>query len=500
MPEDSPKNAAKEGVSLCMIVRNEEHNLAACLEPVASLVDEIVIVDTGSQDKTREIASRFTSRVFDFEWCDDYAAARNESIAHATHNWIFWLDADDRLDALNVARLAALFATLDTQPRVFHMNCTSRLPVEDSGTLQATHPRLFYRHPELRWTGRVHEQLAPLPSSLGMLWTQTDIDIQHTGYQDAATCRRKLQQKLRLLRMDYATNPHDLSTLFHLGMTLREAGQIVEARKYLSRVAAIAPADASYLSRVYSVLAELSVCQEQFAEALQLVERGLKTSLAGEYLHYLKAYCLDRMGQPEAACGILVQLMTSAPKWQFLMGQPGNLREQLVPRLLAEILGAQGAIDQARAVLDGVVRAFPRDTKAWFIWALTCIAARDEAQLHQVLQRLEQCPAGEIQSLVIRTIWHLRIGPFEPAGVLLDEIIAKAPTLPFARMLRVEYLSRSGAPIASQIRAVRDVLRLAPNSADANRWLENLQRQEQQVVTPPPVIMGAVGNVVLASR
>jgi glycosyltransferase involved in cell wall biosynthesis len=487
-----------------MIVRNEEQNLAACLEPIASLVDEIIVVDTGSQDKTREIASRFSARVFDFEWCDDYAAARNESLAQATGDYIFWLDADDRLDPLNIARLAALFSALDDQPRVFHMNCVSRLPHQDSGTTQATHPRLFYRHPELRWSGRVHEQLSPLPNSLGLLWTQTDIEIQHTGYQDAAACRRKLQQKLRLLRMDYATDPNNLSTLFHLGMTLREAGHAAEARKHLSRVAAIAPAGASYLSRVFSVLAELSIAQEQFAEALQLIERGLQMPLAGDYLQFLKAFCLDRLGQPQAACQILMQLMTAAPSWQFLMGQPGNLREQLIPRLLAEILGAQGAIDQARALLEGVLRAYPLDAKAWFIWALTCIAARDESQLQHVLERLAECPAGEIQAKVLRIVWHLRIGPFEPAGDLLDDVIAKAPTLPFARMLRVEWLSRSGAPIASQIRAVRDVLRLAPNSSDANRWLKNLQQQEQQqqpqLVLPPPVMLGAANNIVLASR
>ena len=79
-----------------MIVRDEERNLEACLAPIAALFDEIVIVDTGSLDRTKEIARQFNARVFDFEWSDDFSAARNESMRHATGEWIFWLDADDR--------------------------------------------------------------------------------------------------------------------------------------------------------------------------------------------------------------------------------------------------------------------------------------------------------------------------------------------------------------------------------------------------------------------
>jgi tetratricopeptide (TPR) repeat protein len=91
-------NGRQNRVSLCMIVKDEEANLPACLESVAGLVQEIVIVDTGSRDGTRQVADRFGARVFDFPWVDSFAAARNESLRHATGDWILWLDADDRLD------------------------------------------------------------------------------------------------------------------------------------------------------------------------------------------------------------------------------------------------------------------------------------------------------------------------------------------------------------------------------------------------------------------
>ena len=82
-------------ISLCMIVRDERETLARCLDSVKEAVDEIIIVDTGSKDETREIARRYTPHVYDFSWKDDFSAARNESFAHATRDFLMWLDADD---------------------------------------------------------------------------------------------------------------------------------------------------------------------------------------------------------------------------------------------------------------------------------------------------------------------------------------------------------------------------------------------------------------------
>src|SRR5882757_3140262 len=98
----SPLRNAK--ISLTMIVRNEENNLPRCLESVRGLFDEIVVVDTGSTDRTAEIARSFGARVFDFVWVDDFAAARNAALARARGAYAFWLDADDRLDPPQHAR------------------------------------------------------------------------------------------------------------------------------------------------------------------------------------------------------------------------------------------------------------------------------------------------------------------------------------------------------------------------------------------------------------
>ena len=95
-------------VSLSLIVKNEEANLPACLQSVAGLVDEVVVIDTGSSDRTREIARAFGAKVFDFPWCDSFSAARNEGLRHATGQWVLWLDADEYFDQPNLEKVKSL--------------------------------------------------------------------------------------------------------------------------------------------------------------------------------------------------------------------------------------------------------------------------------------------------------------------------------------------------------------------------------------------------------
>ena len=95
-------------LSLCMITKNEEQFLADCLNSVKNIVDEIILVDTGSSDKTVEIAKSFEAKIHFFEWCDDFAAARNESLKYATKEWILILDADEiisKSDGLKIKEL-----------------------------------------------------------------------------------------------------------------------------------------------------------------------------------------------------------------------------------------------------------------------------------------------------------------------------------------------------------------------------------------------------------
>ena len=148
-------------VSLCMIVKNEEDVLERCLKSAAELVDEIIIVDTGSTDRTKEIAARFTGKIFDFPWRDDFAAARNESFSHASMDYCMWLDADDVLLEEDQRAFSALKETLD--PAVSVVMAPYHTGFDESGrvTFSCYRERLIKNRAGMVWAGAVHEAVTP---------------------------------------------------------------------------------------------------------------------------------------------------------------------------------------------------------------------------------------------------------------------------------------------------------------------------------------------------
>lgn len=159
-----------------MIVRDEEDTLARCLESVQGVFDEVVIVDTGSVDRTREVAGGFTPNVLDFAWIDDFAAARNHAFDHATGDYVMWLDADDVLLTADRAKLLELKKTL--APPVDAVKCDYHTDFDNAGNLIAStrRIRIIRRGSAFRWVGAVHEDLA---AAQQYHYLDTDIVITH---------------------------------------------------------------------------------------------------------------------------------------------------------------------------------------------------------------------------------------------------------------------------------------------------------------------------------
>lgn len=149
-------------VSLCMIVKDEEDVLARCLESVAGLVDEIIIVDTGSTDRTRRIAERFTSRVYDFDWTDDFAAARNYAFSLAEKEYCMWLDADDVILEEDSAAFMQLKKTLDPAVCVVMAKYNTGFDEHGNVTFSYFRERLIKNHMGMQWEGAVHEAVTPV--------------------------------------------------------------------------------------------------------------------------------------------------------------------------------------------------------------------------------------------------------------------------------------------------------------------------------------------------
>jgi len=204
-------------ISVCMIVKNEEELLPRCLASLRNLADEIILVDTGSEDRTPEIAAEFDCRIFHFPWTGDFAAARNESLRQAGGDWIFIIDADEELSPEGTAAIRRLVE----DPRMEIVSISVYNKSLATGQVSSFLPsiRLFRRRLGLTYQGIVHNRLS-LPDNIQV--SRCDIKLYHYGY-DLARDRleRKKVRTLELLEKQLRENPADMFANFNMAQLLR---------------------------------------------------------------------------------------------------------------------------------------------------------------------------------------------------------------------------------------------------------------------------------------
>lgn len=223
-------------ISLCMIVKNEEQVLGRCLDSIADLMDEIVIVDTGSTDRTKEIAARYTDQIYDFEWVDDFSAARNFAFSKAHMDYIYSADADEVLDEENRKRYRILKDTLLPEIEIVQMKYSNQLQF---GTVynfdEEYRPKLFKRLREFEWQDPIHESIR-----LDPVVYDSDIVIihmpqcSHAG-RDLANFRKQTERGVRLSAHLHEMYARELFVAGNEEDFLAAEGYFAEASKDVSR-------------------------------------------------------------------------------------------------------------------------------------------------------------------------------------------------------------------------------------------------------------------------
>jgi tetratricopeptide (TPR) repeat protein len=455
-------------VSLCMIVKNEEEDLPACLASAADLVDEVVVVDTGSTDRTKEVAASRGARVSDFPWVDSFAAARNESLRQATGRWIFWLDADDRIDEDNRRRLRQLFAGLADDNAAYLMRCLCTSPGR-SGLAVLDHVRLFRNRPDVRWKYRIHEQILPALEQLGHDIRRTDITIQHVGYQEQAEHAQKAERNLRLLQLEDAEHPNDPFVLFNLGVTCQELGRLPEAQAYYRRSLQGAHIGQSFVHKAFAMLVQATRQLGQPHEALAICRHARVSYPDDADLLSQEARLLYQLGDYWGTERCLLQLLEGPrqPDTSLAMSVDTGLRGYLTRHNLAVLYRDLQRLGEAEAQWQAVLAERPDFAAARLGLGELYLAQGRWPEVEQVSAQLQADPRTAVEAAVLRAQKHLAWGEYAAARQVLGEAIARAPQALGPRIVLSRVLWAEGLDPAATERALRDVLALDPNNSEA---------------------------------
>ncbi|MCC7424298.1 MAG: glycosyltransferase [Planctomycetaceae bacterium] len=303
-------------LSLCMIVRDNERTIRPCLESIRPWVDEMIVVDTGSTDRTPEICRELGARVFHFPWCDDFSAARNRSLSYAGGEWIFWMDSDDTIPEACGRQLRAL-ADGEHSDHVLGYVMQVHCPAPNSeGTHDVTvvdHVKLFRNRSDLRFEHRIHEQILPAIRRAGGEVEFTDIHVIHSGSDHTSEGRaRKLDRDFRLLKLDADERPDHPFVLFNLGMTYADAGRHDEAIAALEQCLAVSTPGESHLRKAYTLLVASLAHVSDFSAADRRCKEGLEHFADDPELLFRQALLHHERGDLRAAEQTYLKLLGGA--------------------------------------------------------------------------------------------------------------------------------------------------------------------------------------------
>ena len=271
-------------LSLCAIVKNEEASLPQCLESVKNVVDEMVVVDTGSTDRTVEIAQEFGAKIGYFEWCNDFAVARNEALKLVQGEWVLVLDADEVLTDTIVSKLQQAMA----DPHTLVIN----LVRQEVGATQSPYSllsRLFRNHPEVKFSRPYH---AMIDDSVAQLlrrephWKIVDLDsvaILHYGYQPGAIASQDKYNRAKTIMEGFLkTHPHDPYVCAKLGALYWQVGQEKQGLKLLKQGLKSNQADAPVLFELHYHLANAYTRQGKAERAVKHYQKAIAQPILGK--------------------------------------------------------------------------------------------------------------------------------------------------------------------------------------------------------------------------
>jgi len=360
--------------SATLIVKNEEGVLARCLDSLRDVVDEIVVVDTGSTDGTRRIAETFTSNVYSYPWNDDFAAARNFALGQASGEYVFSVDADEYLvDPVKAREQLDAFVKRHDPATVGTVDVVSPAGAASTATQSVFAAQRFFRRDRFRFEGAIHEQLVPLSGQKSA--APTGLRLMHTGYaQDPTDPDHKSHRNKRILMAELAKHPDDEYYLYQLGRAHFALREYAEAATVFERAwrsihfpdgqpptGRLGPIAAPILTDIVVMLAYARVNAEQLEAAVAHVEECenhphevmlglLKTS---PDFHHVRGYVYLMRGDLARSRSAYQDALCAGPEHEQVLGT-GSFGS----------LYHLGLLDEAEGIVDEAVEHYRRAVAA----------------------------------------------------------------------------------------------------------------------------------------
>ena len=470
MAKESTSNGGR--LTLCMIAGNEEERLGKCLESVQGLVDEIVVVDTGSTDRTVEIAESFGAKLGSFPWNDNFSDARNESLKLATGDWIMWLDPDDLLPQDMHGKIReAMRAGLGKKKAYFWI-------LDDQGYEPVTclQLRLFPNLPGVEFRQPIHEQLAPSLIELGVSCEPTEIRVVHTGYTTPEVVREKQERYLGIMESWLADHPDDYIVRSHAAQTQYIHGRLDEAIANYHQIIEDSACHSDHnliietTARLF--LGRCYIRTEQYEDALENLQRAYE--LDDQYALTLLTLgeCYTRMGRHDEALEVLERAKQFEGKVSFTATDPRATRYS-IRFAIGENLESKGVLDDALVAYREASEADPR--KSSVLGAMSTVyrklGQRDLAI--ETLERARELDPDNLQHAFNRGTFYLEEGADEEARALFEQVVVDEIDL-YAPYLNLGYLARRRGDVADAETYYRKAATFEEGVFDANCNLGHL--------------------------
>lgn len=379
--ERSDKTRLKEGidkllkvdsvsVTAALIVKNESEHIENCLRRIINAVDEIVIVDTGSTDETIEISRKFSKvKIIDFQWCDDFAAARNAAFPHITSDWVIWIDADEYLydeDIHSIKEVAGIFHYI-TAPVLIRVGIMSEND-DDSITGKYSVSRMFRMKDKFKFFGKIHEQVVLNENNLyeneNIFSRAVRIRFLHHGYKSAEIQKKnKLERNINLLKKMVDENPNDPAWLFFYGRELFNSERFDESVEILEQCE---KCSSQYLNfgrilEVYTMIAKIFFIKNDYDSAEKICKKALKEREDFPDILYLLAIIHVKRGTSimESAKEHAEQSKRGFERYRDIVSPEEAILKWRADLLLSDIALFQGRIGDAQYLYNKVLKVCP---------------------------------------------------------------------------------------------------------------------------------------------